>query len=215
MRTSENGRRFIANFEGLRLKAYKPDPKEKFWTIGYGHYGADVKEGMTITKEQAEQFFINDLKRFEDFVNVNVKVGLNQNQFDALVSFAYNCGCGNLQKSTLLKKLNLGDYKGASDEFLKWTRGASGVPLQGLVKRRQQEREMFLAKATVSPTNNDLPYSVMATVNLNVRKEPNGQIVGSYQKGQTFKVWAIQTVGNDKWGKNEKGFFSLKYTQRI
>ena len=212
MKTSENGRKFIANFEGLRLTAYKCP--SGIWTIGYGHTG-NVKEGMTITKEQADQFFANDLKRFEDFVNVNVKVGLNQNQFDALVSFAYNCGTGALQKSTLLRKLNVGDYKGASDEFLKWTKGANGVPLQGLVKRRQQEREMFLAQAVINTNSNDLPYSVMATTNLNIRKEPNGQVIGSYRKGQTFKVWAIQTVGTDKWGKNEKGFFALKYTQRI
>lgn len=210
MKINQDGINLIKEFEGCRLTAYKCPAG--LWTIGYGHT-AGVKESTTITQEQAEEYLKQDLEKFEKGVDGCVKVGINQNQFNALVSFAYNCGIGALQTSTLLKKLNSGDFNGAANEFLRWNK-ANGQALTGLTRRRQAEREMFL-RPSVKSDGNDLPYSVRIKSNLNIRKEPNGQIIGSYMKGTTAKVWAIQTVGTEKWGKNEKGFFSLKYTERI
>lgn len=133
----------IKQSEGLRLEAYLC-PAD-VWTIGYGHTGKDVVEGMKITGGEAEKLLEGDLEKFEKDILKMVKVGLTQNQFDALVSFTYNVGGGALKTSTLLKKLNAGDYMGAADEFLKWTK-AGGKELPGLVKRRRTERALFLEK---------------------------------------------------------------------
>lgn len=141
MRISENGKIFIKNFEGLRLKAYKCPAG--VWTIGYGHTGSDVKENMIITKEQAENLFNLDILVHSNNVSKLVRVNLTQNQFDALVSFEYNVGYGNFLKSTLLKKLNAKDYTGASQEFEKWVY-SNKKRIDGLVKRRQKEKELFL-----------------------------------------------------------------------
>jgi GH24 family phage-related lysozyme (muramidase) len=143
MKISKNGVDFIKKFEGCRLEAYKPVPTEKYWTIGYGHYGSDVKKSSVITKADAEQLLVFDLRVFEYGVNSLVEVKLNQNQFDALVSFAYNCGRENLRLSTLLKKVNQGDFKEAANEFEKWV-NAGGKKLNGLVRRRKEEKDLFL-----------------------------------------------------------------------
>ena len=97
MNISQRGIDLIKKYEGLRLKAYKPVATEIYWTIGYGHYGADVKEGMEITQKQAEEYLRKDCESSVKAVNA-LKRNLNQNQFDALVSFAFNCGAGNLLK---------------------------------------------------------------------------------------------------------------------
>ena len=141
-KVSDNGLNIIKNHEGLRLTAYKPVAAEKYYTIGYGHYGPDVQPGQTITKEQAEDLLRKDVAGAEATVNKYVKVDLTQNQFDALVSFCYNVGSGNFKGSTLLKKLNKGDYEGAAQEFNKWNKG-SGKVLGGLVKRRAAESALF------------------------------------------------------------------------
>ncbi len=116
-------------------------------TIGYGstlyENGTHVKlTDQPITEERATTIMRNQLVGYESAVNRYVKVPLNQNQFDALVDFAYNAGVGNLQKSTLLKKLNARDYNGAAKEFDKWVYGG-GKKLNGLVKRRSKERALF------------------------------------------------------------------------
>lgn len=139
MKTSLNGLKIIKDFEGLRLKAYKCSAG--VWTIGYGHTSG-VKEGDVITKEQAEKYLKKDVISFENTVNGVVKVKLNQNQFDALVSLVFNIGSGAFKKSTLLKKLNAGDYDSASEQFLVWVK-AGGQTLKGLVNRREQERALF------------------------------------------------------------------------
>lgn len=140
METSNKGIELIQKFEGLRLIAYKCPAG--VWTIGYGHTEG-VQPNMKIDKAQATQFLKEDLKSSEKYVNQYVKVAINQNQFDALVSFTFNCGCGALKSSTLLKKLNNGDYAGAANEFLRWNK-ANGKVLNGLVKRRKAEKELFL-----------------------------------------------------------------------
>jgi len=140
MKVSNNGINLVKRFEGLELKAYRDSVG--ILTIGYGHTHA-VKAGDIITGEQADAFLREDLQVAELTVNTNVKVKLTQGQFDALVSFVFNLGSGNFVKSTLIKKLNAGDYAGAADEFGKWV-NAGGKKLSGLVKRRAAEREVFL-----------------------------------------------------------------------
>lgn len=130
----------LKKFEGCKLKAYRCPAG--ILTIGYGHTSAagapEVKEGMTITQQQAEDILKADLVKYEQPVAAMVKVDLEQNQFDALVDFAYNAGVGALKTSTLLKKVNAGDFDAVPDELMKWTKGGGKV-LPGLVRRRQAE----------------------------------------------------------------------------
>lgn len=149
---SPEARAFIRSFEALRLKAY-PDPGTGGdpWTIGYGHTGRHVVPGLEITEAEANELFDGDVMIAEDGVNQLVKVPLTTGQFDALVSFAFNVGLDidtddvaeGLGDSTLLKKLNRGDYAGAAAEFPKWNR-AGGKIMNGLIRRRAAEQQMFL-----------------------------------------------------------------------
>ena len=135
----------ICDFEGKRLVAY--DDGVGVWTIGFGTTiypnGIKVKKGDTCTEAQAKSYMAHDLKKFEQAVNGAVNIPLNQNQFDALVSLAYNIGTGAFNKSTLVKKLNAGDIRGAADQFDVWV-NAGGKRMQGLVNRRAKEKEVFL-----------------------------------------------------------------------
>lgn len=147
MTASSVGINLITSFEDLVLTAY--DDGVGVWTIGFGTTvypnGIRVKRGDSCTKAQAMSFFQHDLRRFEAAVNQAVNVVINQNQFDALVSLAYNIGETAFKGSTLVKELNAGNYKAAADEFPKWNRGGGKV-LRGLVRRRAAERELFLKK---------------------------------------------------------------------
>lgn len=135
----------IKSFEGLELKAYKD--AVGVWTIGYGHTSMagdpKVVPGMVITKQEAEALLLKDLVKYENGVKRWVKVPLNPNQYGALVSFCYNVGEGNLSKSTLVKKVNAGDFAGAAKEFAKWNK-AGGKELKGLTRRRTAEASLFL-----------------------------------------------------------------------
>jgi lysozyme len=142
MKISQKGVNLVKKFEGLELKAYKDSVGVV--TIGYGSTGPHVFMGQVITEAQAEALLIKDLSRFESGVTELVKVPLTQNQFDALVSFSFNLGLGNLKSSTLLKKLNAKDYLGASKEFERWNK-AGGKVLNGLTRRRLAEKELFLS----------------------------------------------------------------------
>ena len=148
MQTSDQGLALIKAHEGLRLEAY-PDAGYG-WdraTVGYGHTSQagppDVTRGMRITAAQAEQILRDDLRKFEGYVTSAVHVPLTQAQFDALVSWTFNLGPGNLKTSTMLRKLNAGDYQGAADEMLRWNK-SNGKVLAGLTKRREAERALFL-----------------------------------------------------------------------
>lgn len=143
MKTNQAGVDLMHTFEGFKLKAY-PDPGTggKPWTIGYGHTGPEVVPGLVWTKAQCEAAFRKDLEKFEKGVANMVTSPLTSNQFSALVCLAYNIGIGNLSKSTLLKKVNLGDYAGASKEFMKWNK-AAGKVMAGLTRRRTAERALF------------------------------------------------------------------------
>lgn len=139
IKASHQWRELVTNFEGLRLDAYLDSVGVP--TIGWGHT-LGVKIGDSITHERAEELLYADVKRFELAVNRLVDVPLTQYQFDALTSFAFNLGAGNLKSSTLLRLLNDGNYSGAADEFTRWVY-ADGERLRGLVRRRKAEAEMF------------------------------------------------------------------------
>lgn len=138
---SPAGLALLQKFEGVRLEAYKD--AAGVWTIGYGHTGPDVAEGKKITKEEALDLLRQDVSKYETCVRENVKVPLTQNQFDALVIFAFNVGCAAFENSTLLRLLNQKDYVGAAAEFAKWHK-AKGRPLEGLLRRRLEEMRLFL-----------------------------------------------------------------------
>lgn len=140
---NQTGRCLIGHAEGLRLESYLDGD---VWTIGWGTTrinGKPVTPGMTITREQAAEYFNHDIAHFEKDIATLVKVKLTDNQFSALVSFIFNIGTTQFQKSTLLKKLNAGDYTGAAREFDRWVYDNGNV-LPGLVTRRQKEKELFL-----------------------------------------------------------------------
>lgn len=141
---NDAGVRLVQEFEGLRLDAYLCPAGIP--TIGYGATGPDIRMGMTWTEDQAEERLADDLAKFCDGVDRLVRVPLTNNQFAALVSFAYNVGLGALAGSTLLRKLNAGDYQGAADQLPRWARGGGRV-LPGLVRRRDAERDLFLSDA--------------------------------------------------------------------
>ena len=145
MSVSNLGVDLICDFEGKRLVAY--DDGVGIWTIGFGTTiypnGIRVKKGDTCTEAQAKVYMQNDLKKFEHAVNDAVNIPLNQNQFDALVSLTYNIGAAAFSKSTLVKKLNAGDIRGAADQFDVWV-NAGGKRMQGLVNRRSKEKLLFL-----------------------------------------------------------------------
>ena len=168
MKTSDRGIALIKAHEGLRLEAY-PDPAHgwKVGTIGYGHTSAagppKVERGMKITEAGADAILRQDLAKFERYVLDAVKVPLNQNEFDALVSFTFNLGPGNLRSSTLLRKLNAGDRAGAADEFGKWVK-AGGKTLPGLVKRREAERALFRAPMVDPRPPTPKPVPVVDTI---------------------------------------------------
>ena len=139
MKTSDKGIGLIKRFEGLRLKAYLcPSGKP---TIGYGHT-KDVKLGDVITEEEAEQLLLEDLIVVENEINKH-NLDINQNQFDALVSFVYNVGVGNFRTSTLLKKIKTDpNDKTIANEFKRWVY-SNGKKLPGLVKRREEEAKLY------------------------------------------------------------------------
>lgn len=146
MTVSPFGVDLICGFEGKRLAAY--DDGVGVWTIGFGTTvypnGIKVMKGDTCTEAQAKTYMAHDLKKFEATVNKAVTVQLNQNQFDALVSLAYNIGTNAFSKSTLVKKLNANDIRGAADQFDVWV-NAGGKRMQGLVNRRAKEKALFLS----------------------------------------------------------------------
>ena len=138
---------FVSKFEGYSDKSYQDSAG--YWTLGFGSTfnpttKVKVKKGDTITKPEALKWLNQELAQVEDYVKRVVKVSLTANQLNALVSFAYNVGIGNLQRSTLLRLLNSGDYKGAADQFTLWNK-AGGQVLKGLTKRRQAEKDLFLS----------------------------------------------------------------------
>lgn len=158
---SQQGIDEIKRSEKLELAAYQD--LKGVWTIGYGHTGKvngkSIGAGMKITEEQAEQLLRSDLDDFERTVNKHVKVPLNQPQYDSLVSLAFNIGGGNFKDSTLLRRLNQGNYQAAADQMLVWNKSA-GKYRQGLMNRRERERAMFLGDNKPIDKTMPMPSSI-------------------------------------------------------
>lgn len=172
---SEKGLNLIKQFEGCRLRAYQCSAG--VWTIGYGHT-AGVRQGQTITQVQAEEYLKQDCRKFENYVNnkayVPVTAQLNQNQFDALVSFAFNCGQGNLK--TLCAGRSTAQIAAALPKYNK----AAGKVLSGLVRRRVAEQKLF----------NTAVSSTVETANTET-EDYNMKTIKKGSKGNAVKVWQI------------------------
>ena len=155
MVTSDEGKDLIKNFEGCKLSAYKPVPTEKYYTIGYGHYGPDVSKNMKINEATAEYLLIKDIQPIENLLN-GLKINFRQRQFDALVSWIYNLGTGNFNSSTL-KKYIVADRDDLSitDQMIKWV-NAGGKPLPGLMRRRAAEANLWLGDEVYTIKNNKI-----------------------------------------------------------
>jgi len=181
MRMSDQGiDALLKKFEGCKLKAYK-DPVG-IWTIGYGHTSAagepDVTEGLTITQAEAEAILKRDLIKYEKPVADMVKVPLSQHQFDVLVDFAYNAGVGNLKSSTLLKRVNAGDFDAVPNELMKWTK-AKRKELPGLVRRRRAESEWWrdLSNKPVVEEDQRVEPDPVPVKKITESKQANGAVV--------------------------------------
>lgn len=147
MRTSPEGIEHIKRWEGYREAAYLCSGGK--WTVGYGHTGVDVTRDTRVTRDEAERLLRRDLIHAEMVVNARVEVPLTQHQFDALVSFVYNVGADAFRRSTLLRKLNRGDYAAVPVELAKWVH-AGGRKVEGLVNRRAAEAGLWVKGSFVS-----------------------------------------------------------------
>lgn len=199
MKISDRGIEFIKNEEGCRLDAYHCPAG--ILTIGIGHTTAagfpEVKEGMKVTEREAMEILKSDLRKFEAVVNKLVKVSINQTQFDALVSFVFNVGEGNFSKSTLLKKLNKGDYNGAASEFHRWNK-AGGKVNKGLTNRRAREAALFIEDDWAKdeepvPQGNisrDVP-TIVNPENIAAATTVTSAVASSNMDGSSPITWAI------------------------
>ncbi|WP_254493835.1 lysozyme [Bartonella sp. B1099] len=195
---SQEGLALIKQWEGLRLNAYKD--AIGVWTIGYGHTNSAgkpfVRKGMTITEKQAEELLCKDLRQFENAVERTVTVSLTDEQFAALVSFCYNVGTTAFCNSTLLKKLNQGEYEAVPAELQKWTK-AGGKRLQGLVHRRVAEAGLWAKGAYVSSN-----YQTVETKDSTAlfKAEALAPVIGSFSglggllAGNGPVQWALATI---------------------
>lgn len=166
MKLSQKGLDLIKEFEGLRLKAYSDVGGVP--TIGYGTTGPDIKLGMEITQTEAEDLLRSDVEVFEQGVSNLVKVAINQNEFDALVSFSYNVGLTALQSSTLLRLLNdNSDRSVVASQFLRWDK-VGNKSVEGLLRRRKAEKDLFLTK----PKHPQLAASIYAKQDTWLKRRP-------------------------------------------
>ena len=191
MKISQNGINLVKRFEGCRLTAYKPVAAEKYWTIGYGHYGPDVQKGQKITQGKAEQLLKSDLVRYENNVmKFNGKYRWNQNEFDALVSFAYNTGSINkLVKNGKRSRAEI------AEKILEYNKGADGEELAGLKKRRQAERELFLRPvAAVKVEQEDDEMVEKSKIIINDKEVPVKRILKDGVTLLLFVMWAKSLI---------------------
>ncbi len=205
---SPAGLALIKKWEGWYPKAYK-DPVG-VWTIGWGTTGTEARPGRTITKKQGEEFLRNDLKNDEETVKSLVKVPLSQYEFDALVSFVYNAGGGNLKQSTLLKLLNRGNKQAAAAQFIRWNKARNRetnewVTLDGLTNRRKDEAALFLRSPSDAFKSEDLdmesqkplenPQSHESTVSTEAPTEHPTPWTEVFKNTDTFKGVASALTG--------------------
>lgn len=184
MKISENGLNLIKSFESLRLTAYKALQTEKYWTIGWGHNGADVHEGDTVTREQADALLLQDIQDAENAVNKYVSTyNFTQNQYDALVSFAFNVG--NINKLT---QNGTRDISTIADKMLEYNK-SGGVYVEGLYNRRVRERELFLDESDYTATisaEDFTPSSVRISSQYTARNKR--EIVYVYTSTDVYRV---------------------------
>ena len=136
---------FIEKWEGCVLHAYKATPSEAYWTIGVGHYGADVHEGDQISWEESRDMLIDDIHKVAYQLAPCVNVPVTDNQYIAIVSLAFNVGAGRVKRSKMLRALNSYRFDDAAKEFLDFDM-AGGVRLRGLTRRRKAEHDLFLTE---------------------------------------------------------------------
>lgn len=210
MKTADAGISLIKEFEKCRLTAYKATSSETYYTIGWGHYGSDVTAGMTITQVQADQMFLNDLVKYENYVNTFLNknnITVSQNQFDALVSFTYNCGNVWVSEPTfqlktyLINGVNNYTAEQITTAFTNWNK-QDGKVLAGLTRRRQAEAALFLngSSATVLPGTPDTGYTVPITVTVDHKintYNSNGSIESNrwIDAGDVCTINAVYTNG--------------------
>lgn len=213
LRVSKHGREFITAHEGEILRVYL-DPVG-LPTMGVGHLLTDEEKakypvGSVITRGVSQEFLERDLRRFENAVSALVKVPINQNQFDALVSFAFNVGEGNFKRSSVLRHLNAGLYAKAADAFLAWNK-SKGKVLPGLTRRRKEEHDLFLtpseAGAVHPPSPVEIPPSTITpppsitpeTLPDTVEVPKHTEIAAPKDTGGTDKVkgysWKLPALG--------------------
>ncbi|WP_336761712.1 lysozyme [Paenibacillus sp. USHLN196] len=181
---SQAGIKLIKSFEGCKLTAYKPVSTEQYWTIGWGHYGPDVKQGQKIIQAQADAMLVSDLTKYEAYVNnpsyVAVTDKLNQNQFDALTSFCYNTGPGNLKQ--LCNGRTVAQIATSITKYNK----AGGSVLKGLVRRRQAELDLFN-----KPDDKENPYAEEGTALVNGKRLKETRIIEG-------RLWApLREIGDN------------------
>ena len=211
MRMSQTGIVMLKQFEGVRLTAYKAVSTEQYWTIGYGHYGVDVYDGMKITDKQAEEMLKNDLIRYENGVNESVTVTLGQNQFDALVSFAYNCGVSALKGSYLLNLINMGKFADACEEWLLWNK-SGGKVLLGLTNRRKAEVALFKqdietytvvdSKGWITETGQ---FKLTKDIYLRKGATTDSLVIALLPKGSLIRYDAFKHAGGYVWIRQQRG----------
>lgn len=191
MKISEQGISLIKSFESCKLTAYKALSTEEHYTIGWGHYGEDVKAGQTILQDEADALLLSDLQRFVKYTNTYTKnLALNQNQFDALVSFCYNCGPG-----TLKKLVNGRSVEEIAEHFTDYCKSGGRV-LNGLVRRRQKEKELFCKGSEVKGM----------TIKIgSARIDENGKLSGGKAGDQTGKEVCTQD-----YYMHSKGWYLLR-----
>ena len=204
MAISDSGVDLIKSFEGLSLKACKALPTEEYYTIGYGHYGADVKPTDTITAAGALKLLKSDLKLYVDGVNKALKVGVTQNQFDAMVSLAYNIGVYGFIESDLVKHLNAGEKFKAAAEFPLWRNSGNAI-IPGLQNRRVRELKLFMKGESYTLTDK-----------MNVRKSAStgSSVIKTVAKDTKVKVTDVSVTFStskiDIWCKCSDGWICFK-----
>lgn len=209
MKMDHKGIKFLKEQEGFRSVAYDDahpnvllKPKDHIagtLTIGYGHTGPDVYIGQKITEEEAEELLIKDLEIYENAVNRLVKVPLTQNQFNAIVSLVYNIGTGAFAKSTMLKRLNSKDYKGAAEALTWWNKttiNGRKVISDGLVARRNRERTYFLGEGYTEEYSGEILEDQPARrENVTDSKTIKGTVVGILGAVGAFSADLFKAIG--------------------
>ena len=200
MNIGNKGLELIKSYEGCRLTAYKPVQTEQYYTIGWGHYGPDVYAGMSITQDQADNMLREDVKYYADAVDrYNSRFNFTQEEFDALTSFTYNCGEGSLQAV-----MSCCNTKQEIAEECKLYNKGGGVVLAGLVRRRNEEYQLFMSgSSTASGTSYPEKGEYFFNTRVKIRTAPNldnSSFTGiCYDAGESVEY---HTVHRNKCGYN-------------